>query len=61
MKVESHLSPAAMAVARRRRFWPTIKEFQQYISRAKIVVVEIAGLVGLVVLLFRGLMNELRW
>ena len=44
-----------------RRSRLTFEEFQQYIFRAKIIVVDIAGLIGLVVLLFHGLMKEFRW
>jgi hypothetical protein len=37
------------------------EQFQRFISRAKIIVVEVAGLIGLIFLVYEGLKNELRW
>jgi hypothetical protein len=47
--------------APKRRSLLTLKTFPQYISCAKIIVVEIASFIGLVALLFHGLMKEFRW
>ena len=33
----------------------------QFISRAKIIIVEVAGMIGLIVLVYQGLARELKW
>lgn len=44
-----------------RRSRLTFETFQHFICNAKILLVEIAGLIGLVVLLYHGLRIEIRW